>query len=704
MADNRKASDNLHDQLNPVFKTKTNPNWKALIEAIGESDQDIADLVQEVRKQFFIPTATRPYLDRLGANLKVARPKVVGMDDSTLRRYIPILAYQPKQVKLIMDQLLDIFFFREATTAFIESQAEEPYLLKDTWELEYLVDNLNEEKIVFLADEFTNVASASANEIAAAINRQAKYSFAVVFDNRILKKKYVRIFSKTVGSKGSIEMRGGRADIALKFLGFIEAAGSGATTTWSITKVGDTVTFTYTGGTLVNLDRVQIGDRVIIDMPGNSGTFDVTDVNLSSNYFKIVNLFATPGSFDHGVNPNYFVRFIRPQRAVVYTRSNRAIVWEVNPGEIVVEMPASPPVVRRDMAGSAHMNGPVETMIARVSDSSLTIENATDWPSAGSFILESVEEIKTHIETAVEDFNSSHFINGRFDAANCKYSYTGKTGNTLTGISPQLPKTSDIFEYSISSISRVANVVTVTATSPLDISVGDNVLVYSVTGATGINGTQIVTEVVSPTSFKYVSYGANESGIGGEVRVERVGISSTGSKIYLTSANVNTGLYGPYVWDTDAPFVISSFTGDTVTDVKAGNIVLNLEVQTPNNIPNEQGFLIFDYGLETQEGPVRYLYKASDGVLALDPAYVFQFNHGPGSGITAIRRRGAHVMSGLGKEFALYISDPSAARTILQDLIGSVKSVGVFLRYIVRYPKLYYSEYDIYGETVDPLD
>ena len=158
------------------------------------------------------------------------------------------------------------------------------------------------------------------------------------------------------------------------------------------------------------------------------------------------------------------------------------------------------------------------------------------------------------------------------------------------------------------------------------------------------------------------------------------------------------------LWDTNASFVLSSYVGKTVTDIKSGNIILNLSIEASNNIPEEQGFLIFDYGLETQEGPVRYLYKASDSTIVMDPAYIFQYNHAPGSNIVAIRRKGAQVLSGLGKEYAFYVSDPSVAREVLKDLITSVKSVGVYLRYIIRYPNVIYSEYDLYGETPDTSD
>ena len=707
MAGNRKNSDSLHDQLNPYFNTKTNPNWRALIDAIGESDDGVAELVSEVRRQFYLSTADRPYIDRLGANLNINRPKVVGMDDPTYRKYVPVLAYQPKQVKLILDQLMGIFFFQEATTSFVESLTESPFYLKTGWELVYAVDNLNEEVIRFSTQDFSDITAATAEEIAAAINRQAKYSFAISFDNRILRKKYVRIFTKTIGAKGSIKVTGGRANIALKFLGTILDAGSNNSTIWNISKIGDTMQFTQTGGAPVGLDHVQVGDRVImdIDMLGgkNTGSFDVTDVDLVTSSFQLNNVFGTVGIFDHGLVPDMYVRFLRPQSAVVWTQKNRAIVWETNPGEIIIEMPSTPPVVRRQLKGSAHINGLVRNMVSYVSSTSLTLDDATDWPIGGQFTLEPTEEIQSHILTPSEDNVTSQLIEGRLDEVGLHFSYTGKSGNTLTGISPPLPIKSGIFEYVISTANRTSNIMTVNTTTPHSLEVGDSFRILDNTSGT-LNIVSTVLQVISSTQFKIDSFGVNTSGTGGLVRIERIGLASGGTRVYLTSARAGEGIVGPYVWDLAAPFVLAAFLGKTATDVKAGNIVLNLQIDTPNNIPNVDSFIIFDYGLETQEGPVRMLYKASDGVIALDPAYVFQYNHPVGSNITTIRRKGAPILGGLGKEYAFYTSDPAAARLVLQELIGSIKSVGTFLRYVISFPKLYYSDLDIYSKTTNPLD
>ena len=54
MAQNKNKTDFLHSQLPTHLNSKTNANWSALIGAFGERDQEVSDLIEEVRKQFFI--------------------------------------------------------------------------------------------------------------------------------------------------------------------------------------------------------------------------------------------------------------------------------------------------------------------------------------------------------------------------------------------------------------------------------------------------------------------------------------------------------------------------------------------------------------------------------------------------------------------------------------------------------------------------
>lgn len=705
MAANKNKVDLIHDQMPRFFKTRTNPNWNALITALGESDQELAELIEEVRKQFFIKTASRPYLDRLGANFKVSRPRFIGMDDPTFRNYIPILSYQPKQVKLVLDLLLDVFFFKETTTAFTQSLQPETYDITDGWELLYTVDQTKLERIQFNADEFISLSAATAEEVVAAINRQAQFSFAVVYDDRIKKQKFIRLFSNTIGSKGSIQITGGRADMSLQFRGFNLDAGSETNTVWTVTKIGDTVTFQHTGGTSPNLDKLEIGDIVIISINGNEGSFVIQSIDLNNNSFTFINLFATPGVYNHSVLPtDELVRFIKPEKMVVYLNNSRSVVWEVSPGEIIVEMPATPPVVKRSLIGSAHLNG----MVARVTDTptqnSLEIENASDWPVAGTFVLQTQNEIQTHILTGSEDVVLTKELNTRFNNA-LTFSYTSKTGNVLNGISPNLPIVADLYENNIVSATRSSNIITIVTSTAHNYEVGEAVRIQGVApdALNDINGTFIILSTPTSTSFTYMSVGADGVSAGGESRVERIGMSNDGSLIYLTTAQMNTGIYGPYMWSPDAAYVISSLTSKIQSEIKAGNNVRTLPIEAVNNIPNQEGFVVFDFGTEFEEGPVRYLYKPTTGTLQLDPAYVFKQNHEVGSSITVIRRRGAHVMSGLGSEYPAYITDPAVARRTLQELMKQVKSAGIFLEFLVRYPEQLYSTLDVYDSGREGL-
>lgn len=835
MATNKDKIDALHDLLPNHLNSRTNPNWKALVDAIGAADQDTSNLVSEVRNQFFVKTASRPYLDRLAANNMIARPSLVGMDDPSFRQYIPVLSYQPKQVKLIIDQLLDIFFFKESTTAFITSQSAEPFTLEDGWEFEYSVDELNDERVQFSAQDFTDISNASANEVVAAMNRQTKYSYATAEYDSITKNTYIRIFTNTIGSKGSLRIEGGRANIAFRFNGFLDSAGNGANTQWTVTKIGQDVTFTYSGGANPGINQLQVGDILISNLTGNIGSFPITNVDLANQAITFENLFATVGTFTQTDATD--TKFIRPSKVVAYLNPRRAMTWETSPGEITVEMPTSPPVVKRSLIGSGHINGAFSNMVSRDSDTSMTMVNATDFPNAGNFWLQPVEAIVSHYITPTENTTVTTTQNTRLIYKVQEYSYTSRTaasttgtivvgvnqitvasptsiapgqqvvmdgiptyalvqsivgnivnidraptinatgaavsflGNQITGITPNLPVLATGNEFTNTSVSRTSNVVTVTTSAPHGYSVGEVAIISGSSGVvtkttagdvtlasnqvtnivspagiapdmvisgTGIpfgavvlaisgntvtmnfnatasatatpitfaetfNGGHIIESVTSNT-YTFTLLGTNGTATTpGTSRVERIGMAPSGSVVYVTTAldSATTRIKGPYIWDLAAPFVLSSNKGSIADTIQAGKIVRLLDLG-PNTIPSTGGFLIFDYGLNTQEGPVRFLYKPTDTTIAIDPSYTFKFNHAIGSGITLIGTNGPHVMSTTGTEYPLYITDPSQARLILEDLIRSVKSAGIFVNFLVHYPEQLYATLDVYNSGIDP--
>jgi hypothetical protein len=431
MASNKSKTDKLHDLLPKHLNTKTNVNWAGLLSAIGESDDGTSDLIEQVRKQFFIKTASRPYIDRLAANHKISRPGFIGMDDTSFRDYVPVLSYQPKQVKLIIDKLLDIFFFKESTTAFVTSQLSAPFAMEDGWELEYKVDELNSERIVFTEEEFTDITASGAAEVVASINRQAKYSYATVYSDSVTKEEFIRLFTKTTGSKGSIRIQGGRSNAVIQFNGFIDSAGAGDNTEWTVTKIGDKTAFQYTGGVSPGLDNVRVGDIVIINLTGNVGSFEIKTIDISDNKFTFVNLFGTAG-VQTQTDSNQ-VKFIRPNKYTAYTNPRRAMVWETSPGEITVEMPTSPPVVKRSLKGSFHVNGIIGIMESRDADDEITLEDAKTFPKSGSFYMEPLNEIHTRLLTQDDDLVVTKSQQGRLQYGSQKYSYETRVEATTAG-------------------------------------------------------------------------------------------------------------------------------------------------------------------------------------------------------------------------------------------------------------------------------
>ena len=836
MAKNKGKSDQLHDLLPKHLNSKGNVNWKALVEAFGEQDQNISDLVTEVRKQFFIKTSSRPYLDRLAANNKISRPRLVGMDDPSFRQYIPILSYQPKQVKLIIDKLLDIFFFKESTTAFITAQGFSPFDFNDGWELEILVDEQYTDRIVFRSADFTDIHSATAEETVAAFNRQAKYCYATTHYDSITKNTYIRVFTNTVGSKGSLRIKGGRIDVALKFNGFISTAGNGSNTQWSVSKIGDETTFQNIGGAAPGLNYVEPGNIVIIDIPNNSGSFEIKSVDLVTNTIKFTNLFSTPGTYTQTSSDQ--VKFIKSEKYVAYLNPRRAITWETSPSEVLVEMPTSPPVVKRSLIGSFHTNGVFSQMSNRIDDNTIEVVDAFEFPESGSFILEEQQEIFTRMLTPTEDETISKKNSSRLQYSNVKYSYdsrveldafgdivegqtqitnltsttglsvgqqvlmtgvpkyarvvsvSGSTanisfpatststavqvkflGNTLYGLSPALPMAASLNQYQLASISRTSNVVTATTIDPHNYSIGEPIIisecegvpVVSTTGdvsylsnqitnvssmsniapgmvvvgtgipsgtlvvsvasnsftisnfatSTGVaetlnlnenlNGVYTITDTTS-NSVEFVKIGSDGSAlVPGYSRIERIGLSNSGSKVIVFKAVSSevSRINGSHMWDLASPFVLSSSAATILEPIQAGKIVRLLST-TSNEMPSEGGYVIFDYGRETQEGPVRYLYKPTDNTLAIDPSYTFKHSHATDSPVIAISRKGPHQMSSKGLEYPAYITDPSEARIILQDLIRSVKSAGIFVNFLVRYPEQLYATLDVYQSGNDP--
>jgi hypothetical protein len=759
--DNRTKADLIFDQLPNFLNARADENWSSLINAIGAEDERLAQLAQEVRKQFFVKTASRPYIDRLAANHNLNRLRFVGMSDTDFRRFIPIMTYQPKQVKHIINEMLDLFFFKEATTAFLSSGLYQPFVLKNNWHLDFLIDGINQEHIVFKTSDFVNIASASADEIAASYNRQARFSYAISYYDSVTKQTYVRFFSNTIGTQSSMVVTGGLANIGIEPNGFLFDLGTGNNTQWVVTKIGEVVTFTYNGGAEPDVELVLPGDIFLCDLASNEGTFVVTHVDINAKSFTFTNLFATTGTFTQTSNKQ--TKWLRPVQVSPYKVRRRALTWETVTGKTTIELPVTPPIVYRELIGGFHINGSVGTVTEINSSNSLTVADSTNFPSSGFFVIEPIKSITARLKGGTAEKIVTYDAQGRIISDFIRYAYTGLSGNTLTGITPNLPTTTALNEVTISSLTKTSGVITATVSNDFDI--GDTVFISgssgipilittgtTTTGSTTISsladtsgvapgqliigtgiptGTKVVSvpnattvigdhaaaasatvgitfsentngafEVTSAngTQFTVNQLGTNgAAGVPGVVSKEQLLLAPDAFKIIIMTSTPaeTTKINGPYIWDINAPFTLAADVTATTSQLIAGKTYKLLTVST-NNMPAGPGYIVINYGQNNQEGPIKYLYKAAENVLVIDPSYTFKLQHAIGAPVVAVSKLGAHVPTGFGNEYPPYATNPPDARKLLQDLILSISSAGIFIDFIIRYPNQLYGTIDVY--------
>lgn len=202
-----------------VYKPTINPTMHGILAAIAQGDCAVTCQTQQIKDQLYVTTASGVYLDRLGAGVGVQRPVGVGMQDADYRDLIPVMSYLPKQLRQAIQELLRIWYGDPSVRASVTAGIPEPYSLADG---QTVILNLNGNSTFtfqVVASDYNNVAYATAQEVADAINRQAlanqvqgrAQTNAENFLN------YVNFATGVIGAVGSIRVTGGTAAAAFDF-------------------------------------------------------------------------------------------------------------------------------------------------------------------------------------------------------------------------------------------------------------------------------------------------------------------------------------------------------------------------------------------------------------------------------------------------------------------------------------------------------
>lgn len=352
----------LRSYLNPAIK---GPGVDAVLNSLATSTTYLVNSVEAINANLFITTAAGQYLDLLLSQYGITRDPSVGISDDVFRT-IGLQVKNRKQVRDLINNLLEAVFGDEFTKATMASTMVEPYDLADGDTLIVSFDGGTPVIIPFEASNFTDIANAKAIEVADVIvsylTSQNLTGLATIKNNG--NGNYVELVSSTIGPRSSVTVLGGSAQNVLVFPATVNAGGN-ASTQWTITiQPGGKLRFTWSGGGDPNLGKLSPGNYVNIYGGGftsssNVGTYTILEAVggvVNSSYFEIYNPLGSTGIVTQGSDTA--VLFFNPIKNTILSNGYYAALYNVETNVVQIFLPATTKVVRRGRIGSAHLHDP----------------------------------------------------------------------------------------------------------------------------------------------------------------------------------------------------------------------------------------------------------------------------------------------------------------------------------------------------------
>lgn len=586
-------------------------NANALIATLAEQAQKLEDLSIAVTDQLTISTASEEYLEKRLSEIGIVIPYDLGISDDALRA-IGIKTTAIKQTTSIIHDILEVFYGPENVRAFIDSTKYEPFVLKAGMSLDLLFDNNQVISIPFYENDFVNITAATAQEIANVITRTVQSynipAYAIPYTEHTTQNTYVRIYSATRGPYSLVQVLGGEAQNKLEFPSIRNTDLGNNNTVWEITRTyGNTLRFRWNGGgNAPLLDKVKVGDKVLIygqqfiNPNGASsvdlrGTFEVTAVRLpqanaqyNSGWFEIENAnnglrSSKPDEAPPPNNPpNYYysytiaqayfddLKFFKPYNATAYNKLKYALAFEPAKDQLHVYLPITTSVIYRNLTSAAHLH-------AKYPETELN----------GSFGSDGQNN-----EDKIEIIND-YIIRYKHPLLDVK-SYGGKLSWE--------DEFHVIHTVDIQYIYRENGYVTVITTQPhgiygtiewrnnIQYTQGQQVWHIGYLWE-ALNDNQNSEPAINNTNWKQLNVAKNYSDI-------IITINTT------CPADDIISYFGPYLWDTTAPYTLSNVTATTRNVIYASekqSILLTNGVISPSS-----GALWLDLGYDCQEGPIPY--------------------------------------------------------------------------------------------------
>ncbi len=636
-------------------------NTDSLLKSLAHGPVHLIDNVEAVNDSLYIVSAKDKYLDQRLGDKGVTRPSEVGLSDEVFRE-IGIEITNRKQVRDLVHQLLRILYgdiFTRATSS--ASDESENFSLSDGDNLLLSFDGQAPIELIFSASQFSNINSATAQEVADAITKSIRKlgvsgAAFVVEDGSDFR---VTLISPTDGPSSSVQVLGGSAQNALKF-DEIRPTGGDATTQWTLTQeTGGNIRATWSGGADPSLGRVRVGDYTTIygtafDLV-NRGSFSIVKVQggtVNNAYIEYENpngisTGTCTGGLGGETNPTTCdtnggtwnvggiaqgtaeaILFFNPKVRTLISNDRYAAAFQTSPRTLEIFMPATTKVVRRNRDGAAHIH------------SQITEEVQLTLPASGSILSGHSFKISSYTDNFYVWYNKD-----------------GAGGN------PSLP---GIKQIEVPITGGDDNLTVCSKTSDI---------LNSISYFTSIDNGDGTINVIS-----------NEGGDSTDTSNVDMGGSFNINIITQGTAEASeTGQEGPYIYDTTVGYTIGDQEAVTteILNISSDSILF---VDDSSDFPDSDGKLIIGFGTSHQEGPVPYISTPSGTTLRINPSYKFKNEHPIGTDIALIAQESPASPQKDGTDKPFYLTDSVAGRIYAEQIINEITATGIVVVVYILFP------------------
>lgn len=442
----------LATSLPSIYKAEVNTMVRGLLKAWGLGDDQIEVQIKETKNQLFVSDANARYLDLLAGNVGVSRGPELGIEDNDFRNLIPVLSYYPKQVRGTIISLLDVFWGAGFTRANLNSGNQETFNFGPAATLTGTATfRKNSDRVFGVGTSFLSevVVGQYIKPVGFSDKTYAKVSAVVSNTEIILSRPTENLVAvnATVAKLDPLtldyEVDNGRDHRMIRFIPNEFEDITAITAQELTTFINNNVEHNQNLTASVFIDPLS-GNKLNLrtNTPGLQGSLQILGGTAND-----------PSRLNFSLEKQI---------------ETKAAVYEINPNEIVVQIPSSVPILRRSLQGSAHPKGTKTEIyseeeiydfsaLGATSDLDITIDgspftvtftHASDFNDASRVTAEEIVDVINEQLQFLQGFTNGvggyKNVGLRTTFGSMEYQVTGGTANTVLNFNTALQQDPDL--------------------------------------------------------------------------------------------------------------------------------------------------------------------------------------------------------------------------------------------------------------------